>query len=153
MGSCQFKEGDSCKVAAQWAGLEVVPVTDAACEVCQTCDQPKTANRVTASLAASHARKTDHPRYAEIQRAALPYISTVSVAEKASRYISKSADWVSSGAPIRSDEETERTFAICRGCEHFKGQECDVCGCHVGTGSAWNTKNRRATEHCPLGKW
>lgn len=153
MDACPYREGDSCKVSAEWAGLPVVNVTDAACEVCSTCDKPRQLNRVTASLGASMARRTQHPRYDEIQRAALPHISSVSVAEKASRYLTKSASWVASGAPIRTDEETERTFAICQGCDHYKDGSCDVCGCHVGTGSALNHKNRRATEHCPIGKW
>lgn len=153
MEACQFRDGDSCKVAAQWAGLEVVPVTDAACDVCQSCDKPKTVNRVTASIAASHARRTDHPRYDEIQREALPYIMAVPLVEKAERYLTSSVNWASAGAPQRTDEETERTFEICKACEHYKAGACDVCGCHVGNGSGLFHKNRRATEHCPLGKW
>lgn len=153
MEACEFREGDSCKVAAKWAGLEVVPVTDAACDVCRSCDKPKEVNRVTASLAASHARRTGHPRYEAIQLSALPFITQIGVAEKVTRYAKSSTNWVSSGAPQRSDEETQRTFQICLECDHHKAGACDVCGCAVGTGSGLVHKNRRASEHCPMGKW
>lgn len=153
METCPFRDGDSCRVAAEWAGLPVVNVTDDACKVCSTCENPRSVNRVTASLGASMARRTSDPRYQEIQQAALPYIAAVPLSEKAGRYLSSSMDWVAAGAPIRTDEETARTFELCKACDHYRDGSCDVCGCHVGTGSGLTSKNRRATEHCPLGKW
>ncbi len=43
--------------------------------------------------------------------------------------------------------EQERRLAICRGCQHWTGRRCLLCGCFG------KLKTRLATESCPIGKW
>ena len=67
------------------------------------------------------------------------------------------AKWVAAGSPVRSQEEIDRLFAICSGCEHFKAKDdndgaCNICGCAV---RKYGIRNKLlwATESCPAGKW
>lgn len=88
-------------------------------------------------------------------------------ANRAGRYVQSTVEWASAGVPERTDEDVNRIAAICVKCEHFNSGICNHknCGCGVRTttgeqtlvgiifGGGMVNKIRRATEHCPIGKW
>lgn len=45
------------------------------------------------------------------------------------------------------DDVIAARLATCKACEHFKGNNCELCGCFV------QFKIRNQSEHCPAGKW
>jgi hypothetical protein len=55
--------------------------------------------------------------------------------------------WMLSGMPIATPETQGNRIALCRSCDHFKGQFCAKCGCFM------MAKTRMATARCPVGKW
>lgn len=60
---------------------------------------------------------------------------------------------VAAGMPRASEEEVERRYAICQGCEHFDGKSCRKCGCPVVRERKYVSKLSWAKEACPVGKW
>ena len=62
--------------------------------------------------------------------------------------------WEQAGKPVRTDEQVAAILEVCKGCKHFTGTKCKVCGCRVNVGPhAIINKARMATERCPRGKW
>lgn len=51
--------------------------------------------------------------------------------------------------PRASDEERDRRFEICKGCEHLIKftKQCTKCGCLMAL------KTKLAPASCPVGKW
>lgn len=77
----------------------------------------------------------------------------LSMAQKAINFAKAAAKHVASGAPMASDEEIARRFAICEACEHFDGNACAKCGCPVKREKAYLSKLSWADQSCPVGKW
>lgn len=48
---------------------------------------------------------------------------------------------------IVSQEEQNKRLEICKTCEYFKNNRCDLCGCYM------NLKSKLETSHCPINKW
>ena len=161
--SCELKiDGDPprCSLAEKWSGFPVVPVTDDACRVCLSLNNPKGINRVTVSLAIAQARKEQSSdEFKSLLQRGRPYLSEPGLVEKIGRYASSTQNWIAAGSPIRNDEEVDAVLKICQGCEQFSVNKdgetghCKVCGCEVNRMGGMVNKIRRATEHCPLGKW
>lgn len=76
-----------------------------------------------------------------------------SLLQKAVNFAKSAAAHVAAGMPRASDEEIERRFSICQGCEHYDGRACTKCGCPVVRESKFVSKLAWANEKCPVGKW
>lgn len=76
-----------------------------------------------------------------------------SLAQKAVNFAAAAAKHVAAGAPMASDEEVARRYAICQGCEHYDGKACAKCGCPVNRERAYLSKLSWADQSCPVGKW
>jgi hypothetical protein len=75
------------------------------------------------------------------------------LAQKAANFAASAAKHVAAGMPQCSDEERERRFAICQGCEFFDGKACTKCGCPVAREKRFVSKLAWADSECPVGKW
>lgn len=80
-------------------------------------------------------------------------VSRPSLIQKAMNFAAAAAKHVAAGAPMASDEEVARRFAICQGCEFFDGKACAQCGCPVNRERAYLSKLSWADQSCPVGKW
>lgn len=76
-----------------------------------------------------------------------------SLAKKAVNFVSSAAKHVAAGAPLASEEEVARRFAICQSCEFYDGKACEKCGCPVVREKKFLSKLSWANESCPVGKW
>jgi len=57
--------------------------------------------------------------------------------------------WVAAGKPVRSQAEVEEIFNThCKGCWHYDGKICNICGCMINTTTGLN-KLHWATTKCP----
>lgn len=72
---------------------------------------------------------------------------------KARNFAASAAQHVAAGAPLASEEEVARRFAICQQCEHFDGRACRQCGCPVVRERQYISKLSWADQACPVGKW
>ena len=77
----------------------------------------------------------------------------VSLLQKAKNFAAASAKHIAAGAPMASEEEVARRFAICETCEHFDGKACRQCGCPVVRERQYLSKLSWADSSCPVGKW
>lgn len=97
--------------------------------------------------------------------AIVPRVKSTTV-QKVKGYGKSTLRWIAAGSPLRSSEEVDQIFSICKSCEHFKENQCTTCGCNVRSSQKESTtilgihvpagmtnKLRRATEKCPVGKW
>ncbi len=73
--------------------------------------------------------------------------------QKAANFAAAAAKHIAAGAPLASDEEVARRFAICHGCEFYDGTACKKCGCPVKREKAFLSKLSWADQSCPVGKW
>jgi hypothetical protein len=73
--------------------------------------------------------------------------------QKAANFAASAAKHVAAGMPQCSDEERERRFAICQGCEFYDGKACTKCGCPVVREKQFVSKLAWADSECPAGKW
>jgi len=87
-----------------------------------------------------------HPAYPRAR-------SGPSLAQKAVNFAIAAAKHVAAGAPMASDEEVARRFAICQQCQHFDGKACDRCGCPVVRERQYVSKLSWSDQSCPVGKW
>ena len=83
----------------------------------------------------------------------VPSMTNPSLLQKVANFASSAASHVAAGMPRASDEEIERRFATCQGCEHYDGKACTKCGCPVVRESRFVSKLAWANESCPVGKW
>lgn len=160
--SCEFKlmlNGQRCSLAEKWSQLPIVPVTDEACKVCLSSNRPKSLNRVVVGISIAAASKDDKSKLPALVSRGRPYLTEPGMVEKIGRYATSTQNWIAAGSPIRNDEEVEAALKICQGCEQFSANKdgetghCKLCGCEVNRMGGMVNKIRRATEHCPLGKW
>lgn len=77
----------------------------------------------------------------------------VSMVRKAVNFAAAAARHLAAGAPMASEEEVARRFAICQGCEHYNGKSCNKCGCPVNRERAYMSKLSWSDQSCPVGKW
>lgn len=90
----------------------------------------------------------DRDAYAKAVRKSQP-----SLAQKAMNFAAAAAQHIAAGAPMASDEEVARRFAICQGCEFYDGKACSKCGCPVVRERKYLSKLSWADQSCPVGKW
>lgn len=81
------------------------------------------------------------------------YAPKVSLLEKAKNFAKAAVQHVAAGMPRASEEEIERRFAICRGCEFYKNSACTKCGCPISRERKFVSKLAWADQSCPVGKW
>lgn len=86
-----------------------------------------------------------HPAY--------PRETKLSVLRKAKNFAVAAAQHVAAGMPMASDEEIERRFAICQGCEFLNNNTCSKCGCPVQREKKFISKLAWADQKCPVGHW
>lgn len=79
--------------------------------------------------------------------------SPPSLAQKAINFATAAAKHVAAGAPMASEQEVARRFAICQQCQHFDGKACGKCGCPVVRERKFLSKLSWADQSCPVGKW
>lgn len=79
--------------------------------------------------------------------------SQPSLAQKAVNFAVAATKHIAAGAPMASDEEVARRFAICQQCQHFDGKACGKCGCPVVRERNYLSKLSWADQSCPVGKW
>lgn len=88
-----------------------------------------------------------------LRKAAESQPAPPSLLTKAANFAAAAAKHVAAGAPMASDEEVARRFAICQGCEFYDGKACSKCGCPVNRERAYLSKLSWADQSCPVGKW
>lgn len=76
-----------------------------------------------------------------------------SLAQTVANFATSAAKHVAAGMPRATDEEIERRFSICQGCEFFDGKACRKCGCGISRVRRFVSKLAWANEKCPVGKW
>lgn len=76
-----------------------------------------------------------------------------SFVQKAANFATAAAQHIAAGAPMASDEEVARRFAICQGCQFYDGKACSKCGCPVVRERKYLSKLSWADQSCPVGKW
>lgn len=76
-----------------------------------------------------------------------------SFAQKVKNFAASAINHLASGMPMASDEEVIRRHDICLGCEFYKGNSCQKCGCPVNRQKQFISKLSWANERCPIGKW
>lgn len=160
--TCEYRSTSGtprCSLAERWSELPVVPVTDEACKVCLSSNRPKVLNRVVVGISVAVAHQSYKEKLPSLIARGRPYLTEPGMVEKIGRYATSTQNWIAAGSPIRNDEEVEAALTICRGCEQFSANKdgetghCKLCGCEVNRMGGMVNKIRRATEHCPLGKW
>lgn len=52
-----------------------------------------------------------------------------------------------------SEKEILERFEICKTCEYFMCDACEICGCCVNRQTKFLNKLAFPTEQCPKGKW
>ena len=52
-----------------------------------------------------------------------------------------------------SDEQIEDRLAICNGCEHYKEDACELCGCRIVRENNYMNKLSHKSAACPINKW
>lgn len=62
-------------------------------------------------------------------------------------FLKSTAKHIMNGGKSVSKEVYEERLNICNGCEHRKGNRCDICSCNLGL------KCARPLEECPIKKW
>ena len=72
---------------------------------------------------------------------------------KAVNFAAAAAKHAAAGMPRATDEEVERRYAICQGCEFLKNDACTKCGCPIARRKKFISKLSWANEKCPVGKW
>lgn len=87
-----------------------------------------------------------HEAYPRVPR--LPSLMT-----RVKNFTVAAAQHVAAGMPMASDEEIERRFAICSGCEWLVNGACSKCGCPARREKAYLSKLSWADQKCPVGKW
>jgi len=69
------------------------------------------------------------------------------------RYMAAHDRWDAAGRPMRSKEQMEDIFKICKECEHIKwdllGYKCNICKCRLHHKREKINKIAMATESCP----
>lgn len=75
---------------------------------------------------------------------ACPKMSTM---EKVESFVSTMADFVTSGFKTSEEDKAGNRLEICKGCDHFDGTSCKLCGCVM----TWKSKIEAA--HCPIDRW
>ncbi len=78
--------------------------------------------------------------------------------EKAANYVASTAKHIANGMELRTQEEIDAIYEICKGCEFFKakkgGFKCGKCGCSLNTNASHvNNKLARRSDSCPDGRW
>lgn len=82
-----------------------------------------------------------------------PRHDSPSTLEKVKNFAAAAAKHVAAGMPRATDEEVERRYAICQGCEFLKNEACTKCGCPIARRKKFISKLSWANEKCPVGKW
>lgn len=73
--------------------------------------------------------------------------------ERVSNFVSSTADHLSVGMPMCSQEQVEERYSICQSCEFFSNGSCSKCGCPLIREKKYISKLSWANEECPVGKW
>lgn len=74
-------------------------------------------------------------------------------AEKVKNFAKASADHLSSGMKIASDEVISERYSICKNCEFFNNDTCSQCGCPIYQHKKYISKLAWAEQKCPVDKW
>lgn len=96
-----------------------------------------------------------HPAYPRTPKPApdLTRTDAPSFLAKVRNFAVASAKHVAAGMPMASDEEIIRRHDICTGCEFFKDNACQQCGCPVVRAKQYVSKLSWADSECPVGRW
>lgn len=73
--------------------------------------------------------------------------------EKVRNFAKSAVKHLASGMPMCTQEQIDRRFEICKGCEFFQGDACVKCGCPLVREKKFVSKLSWANESCPVGKW
>lgn len=79
--------------------------------------------------------------------------TSLSFSQKIFNFASAVASHVSNGMPRCSEEQIIKRHDICRGCEFFKDDTCEKCGCPLSRNQQYVSKLAWADQECPVGKW
>ena len=87
----------------------------------------------------------------------LEFPKPLSFVDRAISYGKALVSHVSAGMPEISDEEYEKRWAICSGCEYLRGENgserCGICSCSLRGDSFITNKLRHPGQSCPINKW
>jgi hypothetical protein len=84
---------------------------------------------------------------------AYPRTSKLSFADKVRNFAKAAVKHVATGMQLATEEEIQRRFSICQGCEFLKENACTKCGCPVVREKKFISKLSWADSNCPVGKW
>lgn len=86
-------------------------------------------------------------------RLSAKYAPTLPLSQRIKNFASSAAKHLAAGLPMCSQEEIDRRYAICQGCEFHKDGACLKCGCPLVREKKFISKLSWAHEECPVGKW
>jgi hypothetical protein len=78
------------------------------------------------------------------------------IKDKVIQFMQEREQWIRAGRPMRSRPKIRQLYdEVCKSCEHFGNDECDVCGCRIKRNTRFMNKLAWATTECPLNppKW
>jgi hypothetical protein len=52
-----------------------------------------------------------------------------------------------------TDDQIEQRLKICNGCEHYKDDACELCGCRIVRENNYMNKLSHKSAACPIDKW
>lgn len=76
-----------------------------------------------------------------------------SFSTKVKSFINAASGHLQNGAKLCSDEQIEKRYSICHGCEHFINSSCNKCGCPIVRNKRFISKLSWASSECPVGRW
>lgn len=74
-------------------------------------------------------------------------------AQKLKNFATSAVNHVKAGMPMCTEEQVQRRYDICLGCQFFKDGACQKCGCPLVRERKFISKLSWAHEKCPIGKW
>jgi len=77
----------------------------------------------------------------------------VTFVTKLKNFAKATAEHISNGLPMCTEEEIIQRHNICLGCEFFKDDTCSKCGCPLVRTKQFVSKLAWADQECPVGKW
>lgn len=77
----------------------------------------------------------------------------LSFVTKLKNFAKATANHISNGLPMCTEDEIIHRHNICLSCEFFKDDTCSKCGCPLIRTKQFVSKLAWADQECPVGKW
>lgn len=76
-----------------------------------------------------------------------------SLGSKVLNFAKSAINHVANGAPLCTEDQIEKRYSVCNGCEFLQDNSCTKCGCPISRTKHFVSKIAWADQECPIGKW